>query len=50
MLVLGDGDPGRFERAIEITRQDWRDVLVAAGLANGDWPDVLNRTLGPRAV
>ena len=26
---------------------DWRDVLVAAGLADQDWPDRLDSELGP---
>ena len=27
-----------FSRALALATQDWRDLLVASGLANGDWP------------
>ncbi len=33
--------------ALELARIDWRDLLVAAGLADEDWPEVLRATLGP---
>jgi hypothetical protein len=48
MLILGKGDPSTLDRAIALARRDWRDLLVAAGLAHGDWPEVLARTLGSR--
>ncbi len=32
--------------ALELGRVDWRDLLVSAGLADEDWPDVLQATLG----
>jgi hypothetical protein len=45
-LVLGAlGDWGRFERLLALYRLDWRDLLMAGGLANGDWPAVLDREL-----
>ena len=50
MLILGRGDLDALARAIGLARRDWRDALVAAGLANGDWPAVLERTLGPRGT
>jgi hypothetical protein len=31
----------RFHEALALARVDWRDVLVAAGLAGADWPAVL---------
>ena len=48
MLILGKGDRDGLARAIAVARRDWRDLLMAAGLANGNWPEVLARTLGPR--
>ncbi|HZP30667.1 MAG TPA: hypothetical protein VFC99_17085 [Acidimicrobiia bacterium] len=48
MLVFGQGDAARLQRGISIAKRDWRDLLVAAGLAQGDWPEILERTLGPR--
>ena len=33
VLKLSSGSLAQFERAIELANADWRDVLVAAGLA-----------------
>jgi O-methyltransferase involved in polyketide biosynthesis len=30
---------------VRLAEQDWRDALVAADLANEDWPDRLNANL-----
>jgi len=35
------GDIDRLRRAGKDAMNDWRDVLVAAGMANVDWRDVL---------
>jgi hypothetical protein len=40
-IKLADGSLARFHDALAMARVDWRDLLVATGLANGDWPDVL---------
>jgi hypothetical protein len=32
-----------------LSQQDWRDVLVWDGLADADWPSVLDARLGPLA-
>jgi hypothetical protein len=45
-VLLADGDLRRLRQALELAAQDWRDLLVAAGLANGDWPQRLNDELG----
>jgi hypothetical protein len=38
-LVLGaGGDWERFEQQLRLLELDWRDVLVAGGLAGDDWP------------
>ena len=48
VVLLAHGRRDVFDRAVELGRRDWRDLLVAAGLANGDWPRRLDRELGPR--
>jgi hypothetical protein len=42
-IKMADGNVLRFRQALGMARVDWRDVLVAAGLANHDWPEVLRR-------
>ena len=45
-LVLGAaGDWYRFARLTELLRIDWRDTLMAGGLGDGDWSDILDREL-----
>lgn len=34
VLKLSDGDLEKLRKAIALARQDWRDLLVAAGFAN----------------
>ncbi|MGB2571577.1 hypothetical protein ACPFP2_24455 [Micromonospora citrea] len=46
VLLLSRGDSRRFLDAMASAQQDWRDVLVAAGLADGDWADRLNSVFG----
>jgi len=43
IVRLSGGDVGVLARAAKRATIDWRDVLVAAGLANADWRDVLER-------
>jgi hypothetical protein len=45
-VLLADGNLRRLRQALELAAQDWRDLLVAAGLANADWPQRLNDELG----
>ena len=46
-VVLGaDGDLSQLQQLIELSRIDWRDVLVGGGLGNADWQTVLNDRLG----
>jgi hypothetical protein len=47
IILLADGDLTRFHQAIELAKTDWRDLLVAAQLANGNWPVRLDNELGP---
>ncbi|MFE3270122.1 hypothetical protein [Streptomyces sp. NPDC059215] len=46
VLVIAAGDVDGFRSAVRLARLDWRDLLVAAGLAGGDWPRVLDGELG----
>ncbi len=41
ILYLSDGDLREFDQTLNKGRMDFRDTLVAAGLANEDWPAVL---------
>jgi hypothetical protein len=47
ILLASRGDSGRVRGLMEMAERDWRDVLVAGGLAHGDWPDRLRDELGP---
>ncbi|MEU0940582.1 MULTISPECIES: hypothetical protein [unclassified Embleya] len=47
IVLLADGDLGRFRRAVELAKADWRDLLVDAELADADWPARLDTELGP---
>jgi hypothetical protein len=41
ILHLSHGDMHRFKQQLADARLDWRDTLVADGLANEDWREVL---------
>lgn len=43
ILLIARGDMQAFRVALRQARQDWRDTLVAAGLADEDWPAILRR-------
>lgn len=45
LVFAADGDLSRFHQLITLLRLDWRDVLVAGELANGDWPQRLRNEL-----
>ena len=45
-LVLHTGDWRTFQQRLHLLRLDWRDALVEADLANGDWPQRLDDVLG----
>ena len=42
-LKYADGDTERLREAAKLASTDWRDLLMATGLGNGDWPAVLER-------
>ena len=49
-VVLGaDGRLDGIDAMLRLAEQDWRDLLVSAGLEHEDWPQVLDRRLGPSA-
>lgn len=43
LLLLARGSHERFMSELHQAKIDWRDTLVAAGLANEDWPEVLSK-------
>jgi hypothetical protein len=43
ILKYADGDIDRFRHALRTAREDWRDLLMMAGLAHPDWRDELTR-------
>jgi hypothetical protein len=47
-VVGHDGTWESVERRLRMLRRDWRDALVAAGLAQLGWPRRLDADLGPR--
>ncbi len=47
LVLMAEGSVDRLWEAVELSAVDWRDVLVFGGLANGDWPEVLEREFGP---
>lgn len=48
VVVFARGDVEELKEAIAMGLTDWRDLLVAAGLANEDWPARLDQELGPK--
>jgi hypothetical protein len=47
VILLAAGNLGRLRQALDLAKADWRDVLVAAGLAEDNWPERLDAELGP---
>lgn len=48
-LLCGRGRLDRLLDAVQLAKEDWRDVLVGAGLADADWSERLEAELGPAA-
>lgn len=46
VLVLAGGNRSLLLQAGALAEADWRDVLVAAGLAHEDWPQQVDALLG----
>ncbi|MFI5776590.1 hypothetical protein [Nocardia sp. NPDC051570] len=47
IIMLANGSLTKFRSAVDLAETDWRDLLVAAGLAHEDWPARLDAELGP---
>lgn len=47
VVVIAAGDVDHFRSAVRLARTDWRDLLMAGGLGDGDWPKTLDEMLGP---
>lgn len=45
VILASDGQWERFRAALRLATVDWRDVLVAGGLADADWPARLEAEL-----
>lgn len=46
VVLRARGDHARFGAAMAEARRDWRDLLMGAALAHGDWPERLDEELG----
>jgi hypothetical protein len=46
LVLPARGTLTEFSSRLSLARIDWRDALVAAGLADSDWSERLDRELG----
>jgi hypothetical protein len=46
-VLPAGGDISEFAKRVRLLNGDWRDALVAAELAQPDWPLKLDAELGP---
>ena len=46
LVIRTRGDWRRFQGQLVLVNLDWRDALVAADLADADWPARLDAVLG----
>ena len=46
IILVASGHIGRLRQMLDLAITDWRDLLVAAGLAHEDWPQRLTEELG----
>jgi hypothetical protein len=47
VVLASGGQWDRFSSMLQLLRLDWRDVLMAGSLGEGDWRAVLDTELGP---
>jgi len=40
VIILAEGNMGKFRKALKDANLDWRDVLVWSGLGHANWPKV----------
>ena len=45
IVLAARRDLAMIRRGVELAAEDWRDVLMAGGLENEDWPEALDREL-----
>ncbi|MYW53537.1 hypothetical protein GTY64_19020 [Streptomyces sp. SID8376] len=45
-VLIADGDLKQFRTAVALAREDWRDLLMWAGLGNEGWQGALDERLG----
>lgn len=48
-LLCGRGKVDRLLDAVQLAKEDWRDVLAGAGLADAGWQERLEADFGPNA-
>ena len=48
ILKILDGDVGNLHATVRMASIDWRDTLIAAGMANDNWPQVLEAAGYPK--
>lgn len=46
IVMFANGNIQRFREALDLAAADWRDLLMAAGLAHEDWPSRLDHEFG----
>jgi hypothetical protein len=46
-LLCAGSDEGQLATCMDLAETDFRDLLVGAGLADEDWPRVMDREFGP---
>lgn len=47
VILISRGDTDRLVMALELMREDWRDLLMDAGLGSEDWASKLGAFLDP---
>lgn len=47
VLIVAQRDRRSFDQALATGRTDWRDLLVAAGLADEGWRELMEAELAP---
>lgn len=50
ILLAAHGSPTLFQDALEHAREDWRDLLDRAGLADDGWAHAVDAEFGPTAA